>query len=702
MSATTARAPRTHRIVSALWHQSRTHPTTAISLAVYLVIGVATAALWDPVASRPWFTSIAYGVPAFEAGRWWTPITGAFVSLEPWHYGISTILIIVGLGMYERRHGSVRTFVAFWIGQVGGVLAAAAFVDALRLTGLEWPTRLGGTLDVGPSCGLVVVLALAIASLRSPWRFRGRLLMTAALLVLLLLDGSLADVEHAIAGGAILAFGFGRSTQRATAREWRVVAFASMAAIGVFQLVLALVPTDGPLGSTRPGPAVWSDIAIDLIITVLLSRWLLTGRRWAWIVALALASFNVAEFVVVMTLLDGQVLHIPGAGVAIAASILWLMAGVLLILGRSAFTVPFIRRGPFVAIEHGDVKERLIRVLTRHGGGTLSWMATWPRMRVLFGPDDAWAVPVRKVGGVAIALGDPIGPREAWPEAVAAFTESSIEAGLRPCFFSASPALVEAAGPEWRSLSVGEDTIVDLPGLEFTGGAWQPVRGAANRAQREGITFRMSRLHQESFAVLAQVRAISESWVGDKGLPEMGFTLGGVEEALDPHVRIALALDDEGSVHGVLSWLPIYGPAHPDGSERIRGWVLDVMRRRDGGFPPVMEFLIGQSLLTFRDEGAEFASLSGAPLAHGDDGDDAEEGALDRILESIASVLEPAYGFASLHRFKQKFHPRTVSMRLVYLDEAALPAIGAAITRAYLPDATPSSLVRSGLSLVKH
>jgi len=702
MSDTTAHGSRVRRAATHLWHLARTHPTTAIALVVYLGVGIATAALWSPVAARPWFTTIAYGVPAFEAGRWWTPVTGAFVSLEPWHYVICAALLILGLGVYERRRGSVRTLIAFWIGQIAGVVAAAAFVDALRLTGWEWPTRLGSTLDVGPSCGIVVVLALAIASVRSPWRFRGRLIMTAALVVLLLLDGSLADVEHAIAGGAILAFGFGRSTQRATAREWRVVAFASMAAIGLFQLVLALVPTDGPLGSTDPGQAVWWDIAIDVVITVALSRWLLTGRRWAWIVALVLASWNVFEFVAALTLLDGKILDIPGAGVAIAASILWFIVGALLIIGRSAFAVPFIRRGPFVAIEHGDAKERLISILTRTGGGTLSWMATWPRMRVLFGPADAWAVPVRKVGGVAIALGDPIGPRSAWGEAVEAFMETSIQSGLRPCFFSASPELVAAAGPQWRSVSVGEDTIVDLHGLEFTGGAWQPIRGAANRAAREGIVYRVSKLGQEPWAILAQVRAISESWVGDKGLPEMGFTLGGVEEALDPHVRVALAIDDEGSVHGVLSWLPIYGEANADGSERVKGWVLDVMRRRDDGFGPVMEFLIGQSLLTFRDEGAEYASLSGAPLAHSEPADDAEEGALDRILASVASVLEPAYGFSSLHRFKQKFHPRTVSMRLVYLDEGALPAIGAAITRAYLPDATAGSLLRSGLSLFKH
>lgn len=135
------------------------------------------------------------------------------------------------------------------------------------------------------------------------------------------------------------------------------------------------------------------------------------------------------------------------------------------------------------------------------------------------------------------------------------------------------------------------------------GKSWQPIRSSLNRAEREGISFRMSNLNEESWAVLAQVRAISEGWVGDKALPEMGFTLGGVDEALDPNVRVGIAIDEDGSLHGVTSWLPVYGRGGV-----VRGWTLDLMRRREGGFKPVMEFLLISSALTFKDEGAEFAS----------------------------------------------------------------------------------------------
>lgn len=167
----------------------------------------------------------------------------------------------------------------------------------------------------------------------------------------------------------------------------------------------------------------------------------------------------------------------------------------------------------------------------------------------------------------------------------------------------------------------------------------------------------------------------------------MGFTLGSVEEALDREVRVALAVDAEGSVHGVLSWLPV---REPDGS--IRGWTLDVMRRRTGGFRPVIEFLIASSALAFQEQGASILSLSGAPLARAAQAPDAAR--TDRLLDLVGSTMEPLYGFRSLHAFKMKFQPRYEPVYLCFREEADLPRIDVALTRAYLPSAGALDLLK--------
>jgi phosphatidylglycerol lysyltransferase len=187
------------------------------------------------------------------------------------------------------------------------------------------------------------------------------------------------------------------------------------------------------------------------------------------------------------------------------------------------------------------------------------------------------------------------------------------------------------------------------------------------------------------------VRSISEEWVGDKGLPEMGFTLGGVEQAMDPAVRVGLAVDDDGSVHGFTSWLPVYAAGGV-----VRGWTLDVTRRRSGAFRPVSEFLIASACLAFQAQGAEFVSLSGAPLARA--GTTERPPAVERLLDALGAVMEPHYGFRSLHAFKSKFSPRYEPMYLAYRDEGDLPRIGIALTKAYLPDANMRDLVKLATS----
>jgi len=111
-----------------------------------------------------------------------------------------------------------------------------------------------------------------------------------------------------------------------------------------------------------------------------------------------------------------------------------------------------------------------------------------------------------------------------------------------------------------------------------------------------------------------------------------------------------------------------------------------------------MEFLIGSSAAAFRDEGARVMSLSGAPLAHDYP---AGAGMIAQLSDKLAEALEPVYGFRSLHRFKEKFHPRYETLYLLYRDEADLARIGAALTRAYLPEATVRQFAGAGWELVR-
>jgi lysylphosphatidylglycerol synthetase-like protein (DUF2156 family) len=76
-----------------------------------------------------------------------------------------------------------------------------------------------------------------------------------------------------------------------------------------------------------------------------------------------------------------------------------------------------------------------------------------------------------------------------------------------------------------------------------------------------------------------------------------------------------------------------------------------------------------------------------------------DDGRIQRLLGFLARTLEPVYGFASLLVFKQKFQPEFRRLLMVYPDPLALPAIGFALARAYLPSMSLKQSIRFVRSL---
>ena len=333
--------------------------------------------------------------------------------------------------------------------------------------------------------------------------------------------------------------------------------------------------------------------------------------------------------------------------------------------------------------------ERLYRELLQRGSDTLGFLGTWTGNLHWYSDDRECAVAYRLVGDVALAVADPLTPRGRRPETLQAFSDFCVEHGWTPAFYSVHDDTAADLGAlGWQNVPVGVETVMDLPGLTFAGKAWQKVRQPLTRAEREGYTAVWTRWHDLTVSQASQVIAIDEEWVADRALPEMGFTLGSLDELRDRDVRLLLAVGPEGRIEAVTSWMPSW----TDGA--ITGWTLDFMRRRTDGPNGMMEFLIAKAALQLQEEGVGLLSLSGAPLAESPEAvSEADPAPLRALLRWLAEVLEPAYGFASLFRFKGKFRPRYRELTLAYRDPLDLPAIGAAVGRAYLPDASRREIV---------
>jgi hypothetical protein len=698
-----------------LWSAPRRIPFTLAVVALMLVAGVATEALWSPLAGSPWWGRVAYGLPALEAHRWWTPLTGPFFASTPLQYVPVAGGFLVLVGFAELLLRTRRTVLVTVVAQLAGVLGTAAVLWATRGHGWPWADRTSVVLDVGFSAGALGVAAAATAVLVTPWRGRLRVALLTYGVVFFVYVGVLWDLEHLLAIALGLALGpllVGRRINlraRSLSRhEYRLLVSGTFVVSALAALASSLSSSGGPLtvGLDDTETSLTSGF-VFFVIWLLVANGLRKGRRRAWrfAVGLTAASLLILVALGVGLAVQGE----PGWPLVTYTALITVAQMAVLVTGRRAFRNPSRRRARRMAgslhFSHGeDERSRATALLQQTGTvNHMAWMTTWPENKWFFAGDGPGGfVAYRIHAGVAIGLCDPVAKTAAQrSELLGTFAYRVQSAGLLPCLFSVTQETADhAAGRRWRTVQVAEEAVIDLTSLKFTGKAWQDVRTALNQAGKQGLTHRMVPLARQPRGVQVQVRAISEQWVGDKGLPEMGFTLGGLDEAMDPEVRVGLAIDGDGTVHGVTSWMPAYGP---DGSPH--GWTLDVMRRLPDGFRYTMEFLIASACLTFKEEDAEFVSLSGVPLARAGAGAaDVDRGVLDAFLDTLGARLEPYYGFRSLQAFKSKFQPTHAPLYLVFPDEGALPRIGLALSRAYLPEAGVRdllSIAHSSRPLVK-
>ena len=703
------RRPDAEGVAQGLETLLRRLPFTTLYVACATVLALVVGAFWTDTLQQPWATDVAYGLPAFEAGRWGTLLLGPLFGLNP----ASTVVGILGFallaGFAEWRLGTARTVVIAIGFQLLTVLVTAALLWLLRGIGWAWATSVAAELDVGFSGGLLAITAVATATLPAPWKLRARLALVGAVLLMVALAGQLADLEHLVAVALSLPFAARLAGPRAVAgvtrpshREQRWIVAAGLVIVAAAQVVVHVIPDRlTPFGPAQHTGWTWAIAGVVLVVSVLIARQLRRGRRWAWWLAVLAAALPVVAGVVVLVaaIVDPDAIH-EAAGAGGVAQLLgsaaaWAAFLVVLLVTRRAFASA--RPAPSLALSRED-PETAKRLLREHGGGSISWMTTWPRMRHMVSADGGGSnasgfIGFREHAGVAIALGDPVGPEGATDDLIEDFLARCEAADVIPFLFSCTGTTATiAAGMGWQTVQIAEDTLIDLPNLAFTGKSWQPIRTAINRAEAEGVAFRLVELATEPPEIRDQVVAISTQWLGEKALPEMGFTLGGVPEAMDPEARVALAVDAEGKVHGVLSWLPAYRRGGG-----VEGWTLDVMRRLDGGFSKTMEFLIASSALAFKEQGSSYVCLGAAPLARSRDAAAADR-PIEQLLDLLGATMEPLYGFRSLHQFKSKFNPRTEPMLMAFRDEADLARIGIALTRAYVPDASVKDLAEVAVS----
>ena len=191
----------------------------------------------------------------------------------------------------------------------------------------------------------------------------------------------------------------------------------------------------------------------------------------------------------------------------------------------------------------------------------------------------------------------------------------------------------------------GEEACFDLKNYTLAGGKTAKVRAAINHAIKAGIKVAEYQPQVERNEwIEKQIQQITEQWLRHKGGYEMHFTLGGTGLADPLDRRYFYACNAEGTMLGFVVFLPY-----------LNGYLADVTRRRIDAPQGVLEKIIYDAFMQFKEEGLAWGSLGLSPLYNVADHDKAN--ITEKLFNYIYENLNSSYSFKQLHHAKEKYAP---------------------------------------------
>jgi phosphatidylglycerol lysyltransferase len=376
-------------------------------------------------------------------------------------------------------------------------------------------------------------------------------------------------------------------------------------------------------------------------------------------------------------------------------------------------TLDLLRGGVLVTVTYGvaavlrpvraarhltqDERERALAVVRRYGMVSTAYFAAGDDKRFFWSESGRALVAYRLIRGVALVLGDPVGPEEEREAVLLAFASYCRQQDWTAAWYLASPP-VRAWCRQWgmAAYQVGEEAVVEIDRFTTAGKVGAPVRHAVTRARKGGVQIRCWHGEDLPAGVFAGMKRVSRTWQeAHDATIQRGFSMGRFPADWSRELLTVVACDQAGEVQAFLTWTPLYQGG---------GWSLDVMRRAGEATPGTMEWLIAESIGWARHHGQRRMSLGLAPLAGLGA---APEGSTRDLEQETHSPLERLAGrlhqrqlflanYATLSRFKAKFQPTWEPRYLLVEDGRALPQALAALMQAM--GYSWKSVVREALS----
>jgi len=283
--------------------------------------------------------------------------------------------------------------------------------------------------------------------------------------------------------------------------------------------------------------------------------------------------------------------------------------------------------------------------------------------RFLFSPGGRSMIMYAVSGRSWIAMGEPIGREEDFPDLVWSLHSMSDRHGGWTVFYEVGDDNLNLfLDLGLAVLRIGEEASVPLERFSLEGSNRKALRYIRRKLEKEGCVFEVVDTTVVG-KLLPELREISDAWLEDKHTREKGFSLGRFDE--DYMCLFPCALVRQ---HGRIVAFANLWQGAPGGELSV-----DLMRHTSDAPSGVMDFLFAHLMEWGRDHGFSSFDLGMAPLAG------LRVGPFATMWNRLASLAyrygEPFYNFQGLRQYKDKFDPEWRPRYLACSGGRALPGV---------------------------
>ncbi|MCG6884409.1 MAG: phosphatidylglycerol lysyltransferase domain-containing protein [Silicimonas sp.] len=266
------------------------------------------------------------------------------------------------------------------------------------------------------------------------------------------------------------------------------------------------------------------------------------------------------------------------------------------------------------------------RHLRHYGDFPLAYPCATERYLSTFG-DDRGLISYAQKMGITYALGDPV----AQGDAQSALLDEFIGAFGRPVFVACQRQTAEKLSALGYSVNeFGYDSVIDLEGHSFAGGAYKRVRYGTNWLESHGMSISED---LDGSTPKKAIKRLSGRWRKTRVTRrEIRFLNREFSPQIEPDVRRFIARYEDGGLAGLLNFDPVYSQG------RITGYLASQKRRlpKDSAYLDLA--MLRHAIDTFQAEGLQSVFLGITPIA------DIEPSGFDRELGWLRRGLQAAHG----------------------------------------------------------